>query len=56
MENLGLKTAPERIEAFDISNTGSEAMVASMTVFQHGRPKKKDYRKFKIKIIFFILC
>ena len=51
MENLGLKTSPERIEAFDISNTGSEAMVASMTVFQHGRPKKKDYRKFKIKTL-----
>ena len=25
--------------------------MASMTVFQHGRPKKKDYRKFKIKTL-----
>ena len=40
---------PGRIEAFDISNTGNFGIVASMTVFQDGRPLKRDYRKFKIK-------
>jgi len=48
---LGLPEIPERIEAFDISNTGSSDMVASMTVFSHGRPLKRDYRKFKIKTL-----
>jgi excinuclease ABC subunit C len=42
---------PERIEAYDISNTGSSEIVASMTVFVTGRPLKKDYRKFRIKTL-----
>ncbi len=46
---LGLEKAPNRIESFDISNEGADAMVASMVVFEHARPKKKDYRHFKIK-------
>ena len=46
---LGLEKAPNRIESFDISNEGADAMVASMVVFEHPRPKKKDYRHFKIK-------
>ncbi|HHW30750.1 MAG TPA: excinuclease ABC subunit UvrC [Clostridiaceae bacterium] len=46
---LGLKTNPERIEAFDISNTGRTEMVASMVVFEKGMPAKKEYRRFKIK-------
>ena len=45
---LGLPHRPERIEAFDISNTGQENIVAGMVVFQHGRPLKRDYRHFKI--------
>ena len=45
---LGLQTVPKRIEAFDISNTGSSDIVASMTVFSNGKPLKKDYRRFKI--------
>ncbi len=48
-DTLELDTLPSRIEAFDISNTGNFGMVASMTVFQNGKPLKRDYRKFKIK-------
>lgn len=46
---LGLKTAPRRIEAYDISNTAGNENVASMIVFINGRPEKAFYRKFKIK-------
>jgi len=46
---LNLETTPYRIEAYDISNTGASDIVASMTVFERGRPYKKDYRRFKIK-------
>ena len=46
---LGLDHPPRRIEAFDISNTGSADIVASMTVFVDGRPRKRDYRHFKLK-------
>ena len=38
-----------RIESYDISNTGSSDIVASMVVFQNGKPLKKDYRHFKLK-------
>ena len=48
---LGLSKAPQRIEAYDISNTGSSDIVASMTVYVDGRPLKRDYRKFKIKTL-----
>ncbi|MDR2665803.1 MAG: excinuclease ABC subunit UvrC, partial [Oscillospiraceae bacterium] len=48
---LGLEAPPERIEAFDVSNTGSSDIVASMTVFRHGKPHKRDYRRFKIKAL-----
>jgi len=52
LENaLKLDRTPARIEAFDISNTGSSEIVASMTVFERGRPYKKDYRRFKIKAL-----
>ena len=46
---LGLPEPPRRIEAYDISNTGSDDIVASMTVFVDGRPLKRDYRHFKLK-------
>lgn len=46
---LGLATAPNRIESYDISNTGASHIVASMVVFEKGRPKKSDYRKFKLE-------
>lgn len=48
---LGLPDIPDRIESYDISNTGASDIVASMVVFQHGKPLKKDYRKFKIKTL-----
>ena len=46
---LGLDSPPHRIEAFDISNTGSSDIVASMTVHVDGKPLKRDYRHFKLK-------
>ena len=46
---LGMEHLPRRIEAFDISNTGSSDIVASMTVHIDGRPLKRDYRRFKLK-------
>lgn len=38
-----------RMEAFDISNTNGFASVGSMVVYEKGKPKRNDYRKFKIK-------
>jgi len=46
---LGMDDLPRRIEAFDISNTGSSHIVASMTVHIDGKPLKRDYRRFKLK-------
>ena len=40
-----------RIESFDISNTAGFETVGSMVVFENGRAKKSDYRKFKIRSI-----
>jgi len=40
-----------RIEGYDISNLGSTGKVGSMVVFEKGRPKKSDYRKFTIKSV-----
>lgn len=48
---LELENNPERIEAYDISNTGTSEIVASMVVFEKGKPSNKDYRRFKIKTI-----
>ena len=50
-KTLELPTLPRRIEAFDISNTGSFGVVAAMTVFADGKPLKRDYRKFKMKTV-----
>ncbi len=48
---LGLETDIHRIESFDISNTGDFGIVASMVVFQDGKPAKSKYRKFKMKTV-----
>ncbi len=40
-----------RVEAFDISNTSGYQSVGSMIVFENGKKKRNDYRKFKIKTI-----
>lgn len=45
---LGLKGIV-RMEAYDISNTNGFASVGSMVVYEKGKPKRNDYRKFKIK-------
>ena len=47
---LGLKNIV-RMEAYDISNTSGFASVGSMVVYEKGKPKKNDYRKFKIKSV-----
>ena len=47
-EWLGLKNVV-RMEAYDISNTNGCESVGSMVVYEKGRPKRSDYRKFKIK-------
>ena len=41
----------DRMEAYDISNISGYNAVGSMVVFEGGRPKKNDYRKFRIKTI-----
>ncbi len=46
---LGLEALPTRIEAFDISNFGDEAITAGMVVYENAKPKKSDYRLFSIR-------
>jgi excinuclease ABC subunit C len=46
---LGLPEAPKRIECFDISHIQGTDKVASMVVWEDGRMKKSDYRKFIIR-------
>lgn len=47
--DLNLRNLPIRIECFDISNLQGSDTVASMVVFENGKPKKSEYRKFIIK-------
>ena len=49
-ELIGLEGI-QRIEAFDISNTSGVESVGSMVVYENGRPKRSDYRKFKIRTV-----
>ena len=48
---LNLKEEPIRIEAFDISNIQGFDSVGSMVVFEKGRAKPSDYRRFKINTV-----
>jgi excinuclease ABC subunit C len=48
-EDLYLKELPRRIECFDISHLSGTGTVASCIVFEDGRPKKSEYRTFKIR-------
>src|SRR5208283_3084652 len=48
---LGLPNAPKRIECFDISHIQGTDKVASMVVWENGRMKKSDYRKFILKTV-----
>ena len=47
---IGL-SAISRVEAFDISNTSGFENVGSMVVFENGKPKRSDYRKFRMKTV-----
>lgn len=47
---LGI-TGVSRIESYDISNINGFQSVGSMVVFEDGKPRKSDYRKFKIKTV-----
>ena len=40
---------PRRLESFDISNISGTDIVASMVVFEDGRPKKSEYKRFKVE-------
>jgi excinuclease ABC subunit C len=50
-KDLGLQNLPRRVECFDISNTQGSDSVASMVVFLDGRPRKSEYRKFKVRSV-----
>jgi len=49
-EVLSLSAFPQRIEAFDISNTDGGEATGSMVVFENGRPRRDAYRRFKVHI------
>ncbi|OZC02489.1 excinuclease ABC subunit UvrC [Rubricoccus marinus] len=49
--DLRLKKPPRRIETFDISHLGGTGTVASCVVFQDGKPRKSDYRTYKIRTV-----
>jgi excinuclease ABC subunit C len=50
-EALGLPTIPDRIECFDISHVQGAYTVASMSVFEEGKAKSSDYRRFRIRTV-----
>jgi excinuclease ABC subunit C len=50
-EKLGLKSAPRRIECFDISNVSGKHAVGSSVAFVDGKPWKDGYRRFRIRTV-----
>ncbi len=50
-EVIGLPKPPVRIESYDISNISGAQNVGSMVVYINGRPKRNDYRKFRIQSV-----
>jgi excinuclease ABC subunit C len=48
---LGLADPPMRIECYDISNFQGQQSVASMVVFEEGKPRTGEYRRFRIKSV-----
>ncbi len=50
-KDLRMARPPRKIECFDISNTQGTDSVASMVVFVDGKPRKSEYRKFKIRSV-----
>ncbi len=50
-EALTLLRPPVRMECYDISTTQGVEVVGSMVVFEHGAPRKSDYRRFRIRTV-----
>jgi excinuclease ABC subunit C len=50
-KHLKMNTFPLRIECFDNANLSGTDPVAGMVVFEHGKPKKQAYRKYRIKTV-----
>ena len=50
-EELSLPTAPRRMECYDISHIQGSNLVGSMVVFDDGKARTRDYRRFKIKAV-----
>ena len=50
-DSLDLPRLPRRMECYDISNISGTSAVGSMVVFEDGRPKPSDYRRFRIKSV-----
>jgi excinuclease ABC subunit C len=50
-EALGLPGPPMRIECYDISNVQGSDSVGSMVVFEEGKPRSGEYRRFRIKTV-----
>ncbi len=48
---LNLSSIPKRIESYDISNISGTHIVAGIVVFENGKPKKKEYRRIRIKTV-----
>lgn len=51
VRELGLERPPYRLECYDISNTQGTDSVASMVVFEEGKPANDQYRRFKIRTV-----
>jgi len=49
--DLYLKNPPRRLAAFDISNLGSNGAVGALVIFQDGKPRKGEYRHFRIRTV-----
>jgi len=50
-QELSLPKIPQRIEGFDISNTGGQETIGSMVVFVAGLPEKKEYRRYRLRTV-----
>jgi excinuclease ABC subunit C len=50
-KRLDLRSAPKRIECFDISNFQGKQIVGSMVVFDEGEPDKNRYRRYRVKTL-----
>ncbi len=50
-KTLDLESTPNRIEGFDVSNISGTETVASLVVFENGKPERDEYRKYKIRTV-----